>query len=48
MEQIKNYWNNQPFNINHSSKEFLSKEYFDEIEIKKIFCRTSYTKICRI
>ena len=32
MEQIKNYWNNQPCNINHSSKEILSKEYFDEIE----------------
>ena len=37
MEQIKNYWNNQPCNINHSSKEILSKEYFDEVEIKKYF-----------
>jgi len=36
-EKIKSYWNNQPCNINHSSKPFLSIEYFDEIE-KKILC----------
>jgi 2-polyprenyl-3-methyl-5-hydroxy-6-metoxy-1,4-benzoquinol methylase len=36
-EKIKSYWNNQPCNINHSSKPFLSIEYFDEIEKKKYF-----------
>lgn len=36
-ESIEKYWNNQPCNINHSSKEFCSKEYFDEIEKKKYF-----------
>ena len=35
--KIKNYWNNRPCNIKHSSKKFLSKEYFDEIEHKKYF-----------
>lgn len=34
---IKDYWNNRPCNINHSKKEFLSKEYFDEVETKKYF-----------
>jgi hypothetical protein len=36
-EKIKSYWNNQPCNINHSSKPFLSIEYFNEIEKKKYF-----------
>jgi 2-polyprenyl-3-methyl-5-hydroxy-6-metoxy-1,4-benzoquinol methylase len=34
---IKNYWNKQPCNINHSKAEFLSKQYFDEVENKKYF-----------
>ena len=34
--KIKNYWNRQPCNINHSQKKFLSKEYFNEIK-KKYF-----------
>jgi SAM-dependent methyltransferase len=37
IDQIKEYWNNQPCNINHSKKDFLSKEYFDEVEKKKYF-----------
>lgn len=36
-ESIKDYWNNQPCNINHSSKSLLSQEYFDEVENKKYF-----------
>jgi len=36
-DKVKNYWNNRPCNINHSKKEFLSKEYFDEVEAKKYF-----------
>ena len=35
--KIKQYWNNRPCNINHSKKEFMSKEYFDEIEKKKFY-----------
>ena len=35
MESIKGYWNKQPCNIKHSNKEFLSKEYFDEVEKRK-------------
>jgi len=34
-ENIKKFWDNRPCNINHSSKEFMSKEYFDEVEKKK-------------
>jgi SAM-dependent methyltransferase len=35
--KIQEFWNRQPCNIYHSSKEFLSKEYFDEVEKKKYF-----------
>ena len=37
IEKIKEYWNNKPCNINHSSSEFGSQQYFDEIEKKKYF-----------
>jgi 2-polyprenyl-3-methyl-5-hydroxy-6-metoxy-1,4-benzoquinol methylase len=36
-DTIKNYWNNQPCNIKHSSKPFASREYFDDVEKKKYF-----------
>ena len=36
-KSIKNYWNNQPCNINHSNKKYLSKEYFNEVRKKKFF-----------
>lgn len=35
--QVKNYWNNQPCNINHSNKKFLSKEYFNDVRKKRYF-----------
>ncbi len=35
--QVKNYWNDQPCNINHSKKKFLSKEYFNEVRNKRYF-----------
>jgi len=34
---IKEYWNNCPCNLNHSTKELASKEYFEEVERKKHF-----------
>jgi 2-polyprenyl-3-methyl-5-hydroxy-6-metoxy-1,4-benzoquinol methylase len=37
LEKIRNYWNNQPCNINHSSFPQNTKEYFDEVEKKKYF-----------
>jgi len=37
MEKIIHYWNNQPCNINHSSLEKCTKEYFDEVEKRKYF-----------
>jgi ubiquinone/menaquinone biosynthesis C-methylase UbiE len=37
IENIKKYWNYRPCNVKHSSKPFLSKEYFDEVEQKKYF-----------
>lgn len=46
MEEIKSYWNKRPCNILHSTKELGSKEYFEEVESKKILCRKSHTIIC--
>lgn len=37
LKKVKKYWNKQPCNINHSSKTFLSKEYFEEVRSKKYF-----------
>lgn len=37
INSVKNYWNTRPCNVRHSKKEFLSKEYFDEVESKKYF-----------
>lgn len=37
IDKIKNYWNSQPCNVNHSKKQFLSIEYFNEVENKKYF-----------
>ena len=34
---IEKYWDNQPCNINHSKKKFLSKEYFKEVRKKRFF-----------
>ena len=40
----KQFWNNQPCNINHSKKKFLSKEYFDEITKKRYFVESHIKK----
>lgn len=37
LDDIKDYWNKQPCNINHSKKEFGTLEYFNEVEEKKYF-----------
>lgn len=37
MQSIIDYWDRRPCNIRHSTKPFLSKEYFDEVEKRKYF-----------
>ena len=37
MELVKEYWNNQPCNINHSDINEYNKKYFDEVEKRKYF-----------
>lgn len=37
IETVKNYWNNRPCNIKHSTKTLGTKEYFDEVENRKYF-----------
>lgn len=37
ISKVQEYWNERPCNVRHSNKDFLSKEYFDEVEAKKYF-----------
>lgn len=37
IDDIKNYWNIRPCNLNHSKLEKGTREYFDEVESKKHF-----------
>ncbi len=37
LDQVRGYWNNRPCNIRHSTKSIGSKEYFDEVEVRKYF-----------
>jgi len=44
LKLIKNYWNKQPCNINHSNEKSLSKKYFDEVRKKKYFVESHILK----
>ena len=44
LKLIKNYWNKQPCNINHSHTPGLSKKYFDEVRRKKYFVENHILK----
>jgi 2-polyprenyl-3-methyl-5-hydroxy-6-metoxy-1,4-benzoquinol methylase len=37
VEQVREYWNRQPCNIRHSTRDPGSREYFDEVEARKYF-----------
>lgn len=37
IEKVKEFWNNRPCNIKHSTKPIGTKEYFDEVEQRKYF-----------
>ena len=37
LKDIKNYWNRQPCNINHSNEPSLNKKYFTEVKKKKYY-----------
>lgn len=44
LKKIKNYWNRQPCNINHSKETGLSKKYFTEVRKKKYFVENHILK----
>lgn len=37
IEAVREYWNQRPCNIRHSPQPLGSKEYFDEVEVRKYF-----------
>jgi ubiquinone/menaquinone biosynthesis C-methylase UbiE len=44
INKVKEYWDNQPCNINHSKKKFLTKDYFNEIKKKRYFIESHIPK----
>ena len=36
IENVKQFWDDRPCNVRHSKKEIGTKEYFDEVEKKKL------------
>lgn len=37
IDTVREFWNRQPCNINHSKQVFGTKEYFDQVESRKYF-----------
>jgi len=37
IEQVKQFWDKRPCNIRHSPKPVGTREYFDEVEVRKYF-----------
>jgi len=37
IQEVKTYWDRRPCNIRHSSKPVGTREYFDEVEVRKYF-----------
>ena len=37
IDDVKKFWDSRPCNVQHSKKELGTKEYFDEVEKKKLF-----------
>jgi len=37
IEAVRDFWNNRPCNVRHSTKPVGSKEYFDEVQARKYF-----------
>src|SRR4051794_19110452 len=37
LEEVRNYWDNRPCNIRHSTRPVGTREFFDEVETRKHF-----------
>ena len=46
INEIKQFWDKSPCNINHSKKEIGTKEYFEEVEKKKFYVEPHIIKFC--
>lgn len=44
MDKIIEYWNRQPCNIKHSSRDVGTKEYFEDVEQRKYFVESHIPK----
>lgn len=46
IDQIREYWDSRPCNIQHSQRELGSREYFDEVEAKKFRAEPHIPDFC--
>jgi SAM-dependent methyltransferase len=46
IEDVKSFWNARPCNIQHSSREVGSREYYDEVESKKFTAEPHIPGFC--
>ena len=37
IEEVRDYWDERPWNVRHSKSEIGTREYFDEVEARKYF-----------
>lgn len=47
IEEVKNFWDKRPCNINHSPKTEGTREYFDEVECRKYFVEPHIPKFAQ-
>jgi 2-polyprenyl-3-methyl-5-hydroxy-6-metoxy-1,4-benzoquinol methylase len=47
IEDVKQFWNERPCNVRHSNKPEGSREYFDEVERKKLFVEPNILKFTK-
>ena len=44
ISKVKDYWNSRPCNIKHSNKEIGSKEYFNEVSLRRYYVEPHIVK----
>lgn len=46
IDDVKRFWDNRPCNVKHSSQPLGTREYFDEVEIKKFTAEPHIPAFC--
>lgn len=46
IDDVKKFWNDRPCNVRHSSRPLGTREYFDEVELKKFTAESHIPAFC--